>query len=65
MSMAGHPQLTGDEEQSLLQAYDALYQLRNSQVPAVRGGVRAALAELAQVLNGQGLRYDLYGPDLD
>lgn len=59
------PRLTEEDTRALVSAYDALYALRNNSVPAVRGGVRASLAELAQVLNGQDLRYDLYGPELD
>jgi hypothetical protein len=48
----------------LLQVYDSLRGLADHPSPAVRGGVRLALADVAQVLNAVGLRYELYSKDL-
>lgn len=65
--MGAHPidgDLTPAEEQALLRAYDDLRSLANHPLPAVRGGVRSALAEVAQTLNRLNLRYELYGNEL-
>jgi Family of unknown function (DUF6052) len=50
-----------DEEKGRLQrTYDDLMFLSQSRVPSVRGAAREALASVAQALNGQGLKYELY-----
>jgi hypothetical protein len=50
-----------DEEVARLQrCYEDLMALSGCQVPSVRAGAREALASVAQALNGQGLRYELY-----
>ncbi|HEX3327499.1 MAG TPA: DUF6052 family protein [Actinomycetota bacterium] len=50
-----------DEEVARLQrCYEDLMDLSGCQVPSVRAGAREALACVAQALNGQGLRYELY-----
>lgn len=52
--------LSGDEQERLQRCYDDLMVLSESHVPAVRAAGRHALASVAQALNGQGLRYELY-----
>jgi Family of unknown function (DUF6052) len=52
--------LSEDEEGRLQRCYEDLMALSQSKVPAVRGAAREALASIAQALNGQGLRYELY-----
>jgi hypothetical protein len=50
-----------DEEVARLQrCYEDLMVLSGCRVPSVRAGAREALASVAQALNGQGLRYELY-----
>ena len=57
--------LTEPEQERLQRAYDDLMQLASEcEVPAVRANARAALALVAQALNGQGLRYDHYSNKL-
>lgn len=57
-------EISDEQQQTLLQVYDSLRELADHPSPAVRGGVRLALAEVAQVLNAVGLRYELYSKDL-
>jgi hypothetical protein len=52
--------LSGDEEERLQRCYEDLMALSQCKIPAVRGAAREALASVAQALNGQGLRYELY-----
>ena len=52
--------LSDDEVERLQRCYDDLMALSQCRVPAVRGAAREALASVAQALNGQGLRYELY-----
>jgi Family of unknown function (DUF6052) len=52
--------LSDDESQRLQRCYDDLMVLAQCRIPAVRGAAREALASVAQALNGQGLRYELY-----
>ena len=52
--------LSENEKQRLQRCYDDLMALSDCKVPAVRAAAREALASVAQGLNGQGLRYDLY-----
>jgi hypothetical protein len=52
--------LNDDERERLQRSYDDLMVLSQSRVPSVRGAAREALASVAQALNGQGLRYELY-----
>jgi hypothetical protein len=52
--------LSDAENQRLQRCYDDLMALADCKVPAVRAAAREALASVAQGLNGQGLRYDLY-----
>lgn len=53
--------LTADERKRLERAYEDLMLLASeTDVPAVRANARAALALVAQALNGQGLRYEHY-----
>jgi Family of unknown function (DUF6052) len=52
--------ISDEERQRLERSYDDLMVLSQSRVPSVRGAAREALASVAQALNGQGLRYELY-----
>lgn len=52
--------MTPDEQERLERSYDDLMVLAESKVPSVRAAARNALASVAQALNGQGLRYELY-----
>jgi hypothetical protein len=52
--------LSDEEIDRLQRCYEDLMALSDCQVPAVRAGAREALASVAQALNGQGLRYELY-----
>lgn len=52
--------LTTTEAEALQRCYAELLQLGASEVPAVRAAARAAVAHIAQALNGQGLAYDFY-----
>lgn len=58
--------LSDEEKERLLRTYDDLAALaRTCRVPAVRAAARAALAQVAQALNGEGLAYELYTQGLD
>lgn len=52
--------LTEDEQARLQGCFDDLMILSQCKVPSVRAAAREALASVAQGLNGQGLRYELY-----
>lgn len=55
------PELSMGDLERLERAYADLFQLASGcEVPAVQAAARAALAQVAQALNGQGLRYELY-----
>ena len=59
------PRLSEDEQRRLERAYEDLTRLASEcEVPAVRANARAALALVAQALNGQGLRYEHYSKNL-
>lgn len=54
-------ELSSAHQERLERAYADLMELAAScDVPAVRAAARAALAQVAQALNGQGLEYELY-----
>lgn len=57
-------ELSHGDEAALRRAYTDLRTLADHPVPAVRGPVRLALAEVAQVMNSLGIAYDLYSDDL-
>lgn len=57
--------LSTEERDRLQRVYTDLLSLAGCEVPAVRSAARAALAQIAQALNGQGLAFDLYSQDLD
>ena len=50
---------------TLLRIYADLRSLADHPVPAVRGPVRLALGEIAQVLNRLGTAYELYSKELE
>lgn len=54
------PALTDEERMRLERVYEDLQALAASQIPSVRATARAAVAHVAQALNGQALRYELY-----
>jgi hypothetical protein len=59
------PTLSAAERDRLERTYQDLLSLASEcEVPAVRANARAALAMVAQALNGQGLRYELYSKSL-
>lgn len=61
--MAG-PDVSEEQQETLLRVYEDLRGLADHPLPVVRAGARLALAEVAQVLNALGLRYELYTKDL-
>ena len=54
------PELSKAEQEQLRRVYDDLFALASSEVPAVAAAARAALAQVATALSGQGLHYELY-----
>jgi uncharacterized protein DUF6052 len=54
------PELSAAEKEKLQRVYDDLLELASSEVPAVAAAARAALAQVATALSGQGLHYELY-----
>ena len=54
------PELTTAEQEKLKRVYDDLLELASSEVPSVAAAARAALAQVAAALSGQGLYYELY-----
>jgi hypothetical protein len=54
------PELSDADKEKLKRVYDDLLDLSSSEVPSVAAAARAALAQVATALNGQGLRYELY-----
>ena len=60
MSEYQRPELTPAEQETLKRVYDDLLELASSQVPAVAAAARAALAQVAAALSGEGLFYELY-----
>jgi hypothetical protein len=59
--MSEAAELDAADRERLERAYGDLMELATScPVPAVKAAARAALAQVAQALNGQGLRYELY-----
>jgi hypothetical protein len=57
-------ELNAHDEAALRRVYADLRALADHPVPAVRGPVRLALGEVAQVLNSLGLSYELYSTEL-
>ncbi|TMD10529.1 MAG: hypothetical protein E6J02_00850 [Chloroflexi bacterium] len=55
--------LSEAEQQQLQRVYDDLKQLAQSSVPGVASAARAALAQVATALSGEGLAYELYSKD--
>jgi hypothetical protein len=53
-------ELSAGEQEALERVYEDLLKLASSEVPAVAAAARAALAQVATALNGQGLKYELY-----
>lgn len=60
MSEYARPELSPAESETLKRVYDDLLQLASSEVPAVAAAARAALAQVASALSGEGLFYELY-----
>jgi hypothetical protein len=54
------PELSTAEQERLKRVYDDLLELSSSDVPAVAAAARAALAQVAAALSGEGLHYELY-----
>jgi hypothetical protein len=55
---------TPQDDATLLRVYTDLRTLADHPLPAVRGPVRLALGEVAQVLNRLGIAYELYSKEL-
>ena len=60
MTAYAKPELTAAEQEKLKRVYDDLLELASSEVPSVAAAARAALAQVAAALSGQGLCYELY-----
>jgi Family of unknown function (DUF6052) len=54
------PELSSADKEKLKRVYDDLLDLSSSEVPSVAAAARAALAQVATALSGQGLHYELY-----
>ena len=54
------PELSAEDKEKLKRVYDDLLDLTMSEVPSVAAAARAALAQVATALSGQGLHYELY-----
>ena len=54
------PELSDDDKEKLKRVYEDLLDLTMSEVPSVAAAAKAALAQVAAALNGQGLQYELY-----
>jgi Family of unknown function (DUF6052) len=54
------PELSPDDKDKLKRVYDDLLDLTLSEVPSVAAAAKAALAQVAAALSGQGLNYELY-----
>jgi hypothetical protein len=54
------PELSAADKEKLKRVYDDLLDLTMSEVPSVAAAARAALAQVATALSGQGLHYELY-----
>lgn len=52
--------LSDQDRERLERVYADLMALASCPVPSVRAAARAAVAHVAQALNGQGLAYELY-----
>ena len=52
--------LSKDEVERLRRVDADLHSLAGCNVPSVRAAARAALAHIAQAMNGEGLAFDLY-----
>ena len=53
-------ELSAADKEKLKRVYDDLLDLTMSEVPSVAAAARAALAQVATALSGQGLHYELY-----
>jgi hypothetical protein len=60
MSAYARPELSSEDQEKLRRVYDDLLALASSDVPSVAAAARAALAQVATALSGQGLHYELY-----
>jgi Family of unknown function (DUF6052) len=58
-------ELSEPERERLVRVYQDLWILAASNVPSVKAASRAALAHVAQALNGQGIAYELYSGRLE
>ena len=58
------PTLSKEEEEKLLQVYEALKFLSKAKVPSVSCNSRMALGFIWQAVNDQGLKYEHLGPEL-
>ena len=54
------PELSAADKEKLKRVYDDLLDLTMSEVPSVAAPAKAALAQVATALSGQGLHYELY-----
>ena len=54
------PELSDADREKLKRVYDDLLDLTSSEVPSVAAAARAALAQVATALSGQGFHYELY-----
>jgi hypothetical protein len=52
--------LSGEQRERLERVFDDLMALAECDVPSVRAATRAAVAHIAQALNGEGMEYELY-----
>ncbi|MDQ6850279.1 MAG: hypothetical protein M3070_10010 [Actinomycetota bacterium] len=53
-----------DVAETLQHVFNELHAIADHPTPAVRGPVRLAMGEVAQVLNVLGVSYELYSQDL-
>jgi hypothetical protein len=53
-------ELSTDDRERLERVYADLMALSTCHVPSVRATARAAVAHVAQALNGEGIAYELY-----
>lgn len=58
-------EVSPEQQDLLLRAYEDLRSLADHPAPVVRGGARQATADVAQILNALGLRYELYSNELE
>ncbi len=56
--------LSDADRERLQHVFEELTVLAGAPVPSVRAAARAAMAQIAQALNGQGITFDLYTAEL-